>query len=263
MFSNILHSREARMKLGKLPARINSTQLKLGTYFDHTEIAPHIPVEFGPDDQGSWGVNGNDLYQSCVWAGAARETEIWARETGLTVTIDAEQSLADYALVTGFDPADPKTDVGTDVQVAASYRRRIGLLDADGARHKIGGYVSLIPGEPDQLAAATYIFGAVGVGLRIPDYAMDEFDAGTPWAVRYGVPKMLGCQYVPAIGRAANGNIRVITWGRVHEMMPSFYRRYCDEAVCYFSQEFLRAGVAPPGFDRAKLLADLEAFTRR
>lgn len=251
------------MKLGKTPARMNASVLKLADYFDHTEIAPHIPVEFGPDDTASWGVNGNDLYQTCVWAGAAHETELFARDAGFTVTIDTEQSLADYATVCGFDPENPQTDVGADVQVVASFRRRIGLLDANGVRHRIGGYVSLIQGEPDQLAAATYVFGAIGVGLRFPDYAMEEFDAGTPWAVRYGVPKMLGGQYVPVVGRAGNGNFRVITWGRVHEMMPSFYRRFCDEAVCYLTPEFLRAGQAPLGFNRAKLLADLEAFTRR
>lgn len=250
------------MRLGKTPARMNATVLKLSDYLDHAEIAPHIPVEFGPDG-GDWGVNGNDLYQTCVWAGAARETELWSRDAGFAVTIDTEQSLADYATVTGFDPGNPKTDLGTDVQVAASYRRRVGLLDTNGVRHRIGGYVSLIQGEPDQLAAATYVFGAIGVGLRFPDYAQEEFEAGSPWAVRYGVPKMLGGMYVPVTGRGANGNFRVIAWGRMHEMQPSFYRRYCDEAICYLTPEFLRAGAAPLGFNRARLLADLEAFTRR
>lgn len=252
------------MKLGKRPARVNATVLKLADYFDHAAVLPYIPVDFGEDNvRVVWPMQGNDVYHNAVWSGAAHETTLWCREAGTPVTITTENTLADYALVDDFDPDDPATDRGSDLQVAASYRRRIGIADAEGNRHRIGGYAALTPGDPDQLAAAVFVFGAVGVGLRFPDYAQEDFEQGKPWTVRHGVPGIVGGHYVPVVGRSALGTFHAITWGRVQPMHENFYRRYCDEVLVYFSLEFLRAGVSPPGFDRAHLLADLEAFTRR
>lgn len=252
------------MKLGKLPARINSVHLKLATYLDTASILPRIPAAFGHENLVTdFEMLANNEVSDCVFAGAAHESMLWCREAGHTVTFSNDCVLSDYSKVTGYNPEDPSTDQGTDMQVAASYRRRIGVQDATGRRHKIGAYVALTPGDPDQLAAASYIFGAVGVGLRFPGYAMDEFEAGQPWAVRHGVPKIEGGHYIPVCGRGANGNFHAVTWGRVQEMTPGFYRRYCDEALVYFSTEFLTAGVSPEGFARDQLLTDLQAFTRR
>lgn len=251
-------------KLGKTPARINSVHLKLATYLDTAAILPKIPAAFGHENLvPEFGMLGNDQVGDCVWAGAAHETMLWCREAGRDTTFSNGSVLSDYSKVTGYNPDDPSTDQGTDMQVAASYRRRIGILDAAGRRHRVGAYVALTTGDPDQLAAAAYIFGSVGVGIRFPDYAMDEFNAGKPWAVRHGVPKIEGGHYIPVCGRGANGNFHVITWGKVQQMTEGFYRRYCDEAIVYFSEEFLTSGHSPEGFDRAQLLTDLQAFTRR
>lgn len=251
------------MRLGKTPARINATMLKLATYLDLGTILPLIPAEFGHQHlEADFPMLGNDQYANSVWAGAAHETMLWQREAGVEVTFSAGSVLSDYATVTGFDETNPVTDQGTDMQVAASYRRRIGLLDATGRRHRVGGYVSLTQGDPDLLAAATYVFGAVGVGLRLPEHALDDFAAGKPWDMRSGVPAVAGGHYVPVIARRG-GLFDVVTHGRPHQMTEMFYRRYCDEVTVYFTPEFLAAGYAPPGFDRDRLLADMEAFTRR
>jgi hypothetical protein len=259
------------MKYGKKPARINSVQLKLCDYFDHKIVLPKIPAEFGHDRLvTAYGMLGNDRVGDCVFAGAAHETMLWNREAGRTIAFSDDSVLSDYSAVTGFDPSqtDPvtgenPTDGGTDVQVAASYRRRIGVVDSAGVRHKIGGYVALTPGDPDQLAAAAYIFGAVGIGIRVPDYAQDEFEAGQPWDTRLGVPNIEGGHYIPIVGRR-NGMFDVVTWGRIQQMTVAFYRRFCDEAIVYLSTEFLSAtGASPEGFNLAQLTADLQAFTRR
>lgn len=258
------------MKYGKLPARINSVQLKLADYFDHTSVLPKIPAEFGHERLvASWGMLANDHVGCCVFAGGGHETILWNDEAARRVNFTDGSILSDYSAVTGYDPAQTQpdgsnaTDQGTDMQVAASYRRRIGLLDATGARHKVGAYVGLTPGNPDQLAAAAYIFGAVGIGLRCPDYMEDEFAAGQPWDVRLGNANIVGGHYVPVVGRLANGNFLVVTWGQIQQMTPMFFRRFCDEGIVYFSPEFTTAGKSPEGFNLAQLVADLQAFTRR
>lgn len=259
------------MKYGKKPARINSVQLKLAAYFDHTVVLPKIPMEFGHEQQvSSWGMLANDRAGCCVFAGGGHEEILWNDEGGRPVTFSDDSVLSDYTAVTGYDPSqtDPvtgenPTDQGTDMQVAASYRRRVGLLDATGVRHRVAAYAALTPGDPGQLATAAYIFGAVGIGLRCPDYMESAFEAGEPWDVRPGVPNIVGGHYVPVVGRLANGNFLVVTWGRIQQMTPMFYRRFCDEGIVYFSPEFMTAGKSPEGFNAAQLQADLQAFTRR
>lgn len=244
------------MRLGKRPARINSVQLRLSSYLDLAAVVQLIPSEFGPDSV-EVGALGIDEVACDVWAGFAAETMLAAREAGAEVEFTAESVLGDYAASTGYTPGDPATDRGSDLQDAASYRRRIGIADATGRRHRVGGYVSLTQGDPDQLAAATYIFGAVGVGIRVPDYAVDG-----EWESRMGVAPIVGGTYTPVVGRR-DGNFLAISGGGVREMSPTFYRRYCDESIVYLSEEFMISSTPPPGFDRAQLLIDLNAFTRR
>jgi hypothetical protein len=242
----------------------------LADYFDHTVVLPNIPAEFGHDRLiTDWEMLGNNQFGDCVWAGAAHETMLWGREGGRDLKFTDDSVLSDYSAVTGFDPSqtDPvtgenPTDQGTDMQAAASYRRRVGVLDVLGNRHKVAAYVALTPGDPDQLAAAAYIFGAVGIGLRVPAYVEDEFTQKKPWDVRHGNATIVGGHYVPVLGRR-NGNFDVITWGAVQQMTPMFYRRYCDEAIVYLSTEFLTAGISPEGFNLQQLQTDLKVFTRR
>ncbi|MEV0357093.1 hypothetical protein AB0H71_13630 [Nocardia sp. NPDC050697] len=250
------------LRLGKLPARINSVHLRLSTYLNVPAVSPLIPAAFVPE-LPDLPMLGADETACGVWAGFAYEVTLASREAGAEVGFSAGSVLSDYTAAVGYDPADPRTDVGSDLQVAASYRRRIGVLDNTGRRHRVGAYATLTIGDPDQLAAAAFIFGSVGVGLRLPGHALDDLAAGRAWESRQGLPAVVGCHYVPVVGRAENGNFLALAWGRVQEMSPMFYRRYCDEVLVYFSEEFMTAPASPPGFDRAQLLIDLQAFTRR
>jgi hypothetical protein len=147
--------------------------------------------------------------------------------------------------VTGFNPNDPNTDQGTDMQVAASYRRKTGALDAHGNRHKVIAYLALATGNSDQLALAMYLFGAAGIGIKFPNTAMDQFNAGKPWDVTKNA-KIEGGHYIPGVGRDAKGNVVVV-------MTPRFYTKYCDEVVVYVSEEALTtSGKTLEGFNLAR-----------
>jgi hypothetical protein len=202
---------------------------------------------------------GNDQYGDCVWAGAGHETQIWSAEGGKPATFGVGGLLDAYSAVTGFNRNDPSTDQGTDMQAAASYRRKTGILDVHGKRHKVGAYVALQPGNLNQLYAAMYLFGAVGIGIEFPAFAMDQFNARKPWDVQKSNAKIDGGHYIP--GTARHGMIDVITWGRVISMTEAFYKRYCDEAIAYLSPEILTGGVSLEGFNLAALQADLTAVT--
>jgi len=200
----------------------------------------------------------NDRHGDCVWAGAAHETMLLEREAGNVVIFTDADVLGDYAAATGFDPQKPQTDQGTDMQAAADYRRKTGILDAGGRRHTVAAYLALEPGNLEHLYQATYLFGAVGIGLELPASAFDQTDQGKPWDV---VPQSAnaGGHYVPLVGRAADG-LHVVTWGALQVMTESFLKTYCDEAIAYVSQECLVAQKSPEGFDYAALLRDLAAL---
>ena len=130
---------------------------------------------------------GNDTYSgNCVFAGAAHETMLWLAQVGTPRQFSTANALSDYAAVTGFNPAKPETDQGTDMQQAAAYRQKTGIIDAGGIRHKVDAYVALAPGDPDLLALAAWLTGAVGMGVRMPKSAEGQFDRGEPWDISYG-----------------------------------------------------------------------------
>lgn len=239
-------------KLGKLRARKGAFQMKLGTYVDRNLVP--VPLRIGHEKIGlPWGMFKNDEFSCCVFAGAAHEHMIWTHEGGKTVEFNDAGVLADYAAVTGFDPKNPDSDTGTDMEQAAQYRRKIGIIDAAGARHKIDAYLAPRIGDADDLALLCYLTGAVGVGLRLPNSAMDQFDAEKPWDVAQKTGGYAGGHYVTCLGRNTKGNFLVLTWGRIQAMTPRFYERFSDEAVGYFSTEILRGKVSPEGFDEPTL----------
>lgn len=254
------------LKLGKLPARPNSVKLKFGSFFDVRKLSKP-PPSFGHYGQGAglpWGVFSNDKYGDCVFAGAAHETMVWTHRSGSgkPAMFDDAGVLGDYSAVTGFTASDPNSDQGTDMQAAASYRLKSGIVDAAGKRHKIDAYVELPPGDPETLALAGFITGACGVGVRFPSTAWSQFDSAVPWVVN-GRPYIDGGHYVPFVGRNSNGFNLCVTWGRLHAFDDDWLEKYCDEAVAYVSFEFLdHRGLTPEGFDRQGLLDAVKAVSK-
>jgi hypothetical protein len=200
----------------------------------------------------------NDRYGDCVWAGAAHETMLLAREAGNCVSFTDACVLGDYSAATGFDAGKPETDQGTDMQQAADYRRKTGIADADGTRHLIAAYLALEPGNLKNLYQASYLFGIAGIGLRLPASAIAQHERGEAWDVVANSP-VEGGHYVSLVGRRADGLV-VVTWGAIQAMTEAFLREYCDEAIAYVSRECLIDQKSPEGFSYADLMSDLGAL---
>lgn len=243
-------------KLGKLPARPGAVRFALAQY------APSLPT---PPSKATahqalvsdYGMLANDNFGCCVFSGSAHETMLWNREAGTAVPFTDRAVLSDYSAVTGFNGS-PESDQGTDMTVAASYRRRTGVIDANGQRHQVAAYLAIAPGQKLALKQAVWLFSAVGIGVRFPASAMDQFNAGRSWSVVASSP-IEGGHYVPAVGYDSR-YVYVVTWGRLQKMTWGFYARYCDEALAYLSPEMLTGGLSPEGFAVAALQADLGAL---
>jgi len=247
-------------KLGKKAARPGAVRFKLASYANAAALPP-LPAVFGHDaliGVRDWGMLANDRYGDCVWAGAAHETMLLAREAGRLVSFSDADVLGDYAALTGFDPTKPVTDQGTDLQEAAAYRRSTGITDAQGLRHKIAAYLALEPGNLQHLYLATFLFGAAGIGLQLPSSAVAQSERGQAWSVVASSP-VAGGHYVPLVGRRQDG-LHVVSWGADQHMTEAFLKAYCDEAIAYVSEECLLDQKSPEGFAYADLISDLAAL---
>lgn len=246
----------ASLKLGKKPHEYDKRDLRLEDYM--TGALPQAPGSFGEEElvPKDWGMLGNDEYGDCVFAGAAHETMLYNAMSRRDVQFDREVVLSDYAAVTGFDPNTGEGDNGTVVRDALNYRRKTGIEDANGSRHKIGAYVALEPGNLAHLKSAIYLFGAVGIGIEFPQSAMDQFNAGKPWSKVRG-SRVEGGHYIPLVAERHHRFV-CVTWGKLQPMTQSFYQEYCDEAYALLSNEILnQEGKSILGFDLEQLRNDL------
>lgn len=198
----------------------------------------------------SWGMLGNDRLGDCAAAGPCHEHMLWTSLQGKAAPFGDEQAIALYSAVTGYNPADPSTDRGTNVRDMLSYRKSVGITDAIGGNHKIGGYCALEPGNWTQLLEALKIFDVVGIGIEFPQSAMDQFNQSKPWTVVHGA-EVEGGHYVPVCARPGTDYVLVVTWGQTQLMGRGFYQKYNDESYGMFSTETLINGKSPEGFSLA------------
>lgn len=247
-------------KLGKKPAAPQPTDLLFLTYRG-TEPMTLAPIGYGHGKLVSnpWGMLANDTVGDCAIAGPMHETMLWCASAQEQIQFTDQNAIGVYSAVTGYTPDDPSTDQGSDVHDVLNYRRDTGLPDSTTRIHKIGAFVSLTPGDWNMLLEALYAFEAVGVGLELPDYAMEQFQQGSPWMLQHG-GTVEGGHYVPVIGRPNVSVLTVVTWGATQLMTRAFYEKYNDESWGILSEEMLTGGKSLEGFDIAKLQADIAAL---
>jgi hypothetical protein len=260
------------LALGKQPAAPRPTDFAWSALAGDVKL-PTVPSRFGhanmftdwwmlgngPDDTVEPGFQGAG---DCVWAGAAHEHRLINKLVRhLDLQFTGRNVIDDYSAATGYVLDDPSTDQGSDVHAALDYRRKTGIGDRSGARHKIGAYVALDPKNWDHLREAVYIFGAVGIGFRFPNSAWKQFDAGVPWDVVADDGGVEGGHYVPVMGAPTADKVGVVTWGKRQEMTRAFYERYNDESWVYITPEELNgSGEGLHGFDIQKLNRFLSAL---
>lgn len=255
-----------QFKSGKLAYVNDPRNLKFKDYLD-TSVLPALPK--GPignltvvnqiSASPGWGMLMNDSLGDCAIAGPEHETMLLTDEGVALAKFKDANAQADYSAVSGYNPKDPSSDVGCQISDVLSYRQKKGLIDAAGVRHQIGAYVQLDQTVQNEILMGIYLFGCVGIGIEFPDSAMTQFNNGQVWDVVKGAT-IEGGHYVPVV--YFDGTyFYCITWGAVQKMTIAFFKKYCDEAWIALSQDFMKNGVSPLGFNLAALQADVTAIT--
>lgn len=266
-----LHTIERRLGRCPSPEQAVKRRIQLADVADISWILKQMPQgDFGHEmviPAKGWGMNLNDKIGDCAVAGPYHEHKLWNAVTGTPFSYTDTQVRNTYKVVGDYDPkqtdeqGNNPTDNGCDMARVASYRRKTGLLDTKGKRHKIDAYVALEPGNWEQFRVCMWLFGAAGLGMIFYNANWDQYLAGKPWDYD---PKsgQDGGHYVPGVGDRQQ-NISTVTWGSLQGMTRRCYDKQVDEALGYVSKEYiLKGGKTPEGFDFNALMTAVANVTR-
>jgi hypothetical protein len=242
-------------ELGKLPVRTDVRTLSLGRYVDGARL-PSPPDSF--DETGGvrdWPMYANDRIGDCTTAAAAHMIEAWtAAGRGRAVEISERSVLDAFDHVKLVDPATGE-EGAIELDVLRYWRAR-GI-----GGHRIGAYARVSVHNRLLVKTAAWLFGGLYIGVQLPLTAQGQ--VVWDWTGSLAGPARPGSwggHAVDVVSYDASG-LTVVTWGSLKQVTWSFWDRYCDEAYCILSDDFLEEGNAPNGFDLAALRADLALVT--
>jgi hypothetical protein len=245
----------AQVKLGKLEPRLDLRTLALARYVDR-EVLPAPPAELDFSRPVlEWPMYGNDRIGDCTTAAAAHMIEAWtAASGGRSVEVPERAVLDAFDAVKVVDPATGE-EGAVELDVLRFWR-------ASGiGSHRIGAFARVGLGDLDLVRTAAFLFGGLYIGLQLP-LRVQEQDTWD-WTGRLDGPDTPGSWGGHAVNIVGydDGGLTAVTWGRLQRLTWAFWGRYCDEAFCIISVDFLAGGRTPAGFDLDALEQDLRLVT--
>lgn len=181
----------------------------------------------------SWGMLANNVLGDCT---CACDGHIAIQQTcygiGKADQVTDSEVVVAYSAVGGYIPGDPDTDRGATIQAALEYLRRTGI-----AGFRISAYGHLDPRDHVAVKRAIEDFGALSIGMNLPQVADEQFANGLPFDVTDNDGQSLGGHCMMAAGYDAQF-VYVVTWGDVRRMTWAFWDRYVDEAWAVISEDW-------------------------
>ena len=240
-------------KLGKLPPRHDPRTFRLAKYLKAEIPAAPDACDWLALRKDPWPMFGNDLVGDCTCASAGHSIIDWMEAAGKPAEPTTEQILAAYSAITGYDPANPDSDQGAVELDVLKYWRKTGI-----AGHPIKAFVAVDLKNLDEVRQAIWLFGAVKLGIVLPNSGMDQ----DVWQV---IPDdtggIAGGHSICAAGYDA-AFVKAVTWGAVKCMTWDFFAANVDECHAIISNDWFNEQnqQSGSGFDCAALQADLDAL---
>lgn len=211
------------VRFGKKPAKRDSRNLKLSSVL---RAMPKLPAEYDFDVQHH-GVPtpmfGNDTHGDCVIAGRAHQTlRFEDEEQKKILPITDNDVLKEWHLENG------GTEDGLVVLDSLKLWRKKGWKAA-GKSYRIKAFAEINRTNHNEVKRTVYADIGTGLGLSLPDSALDEFYAGKPWTETTEPQNQENGHYVYVPGYTKTGPV-CVTWGRKQQMSWKFFDTYCDEA---------------------------------
>jgi len=204
---------------------------------------------------------GNDQWGCCVEASVCHFLQQVGLYTNQSVTPTEAECLKIYSDVTGFNPADPNTDMGSVVA------GRGGMLDhwsrngvvVGGNLNKCGPVARVNFSNQLELQNAINVFGFVMIGANM---TQDDVDSNFLWDAKTG-PIVGGHEFLFTGFEKTDHTTRydVLTWNGLWRASDTWVHASVDEAYVVFDDAFINAGgKSPSGINKVALLADLAKF---
>jgi hypothetical protein len=201
---------------------------------------------------------GNDAIGDCAEAACGHLIQLASAVTGRLTSVQLADIESAYSAITGWDPARPATDKGSQMLDVLRYWRTTGIAGV-----QIDAFVALKPGNDTHFEAALNLFGGVYLGLDLPTAAQTQtvWDIAPPGARADSWRPGSWGGHAVAVVAYDRLTVRLVSWGALRVATRAFIRTYASEAYATIGGLWAAAGeLAPSGFNRELLDADLESL---
>lgn len=186
----------------------------------------------------SWGMDKNDALGDCTVADVDHEVKSDQVTAGNTEVASSEaECVTIYQTVGGYNPADPSTDQGAEMQVVRQDWRKSGFT-LGGQTNQILLFAEVDFGQRNLVEWCLDNFGSIGLGINFPDSAMTQFNNGQPWDVVPNAPTPTEGHAIALVGYDET-YWYVVTWGKVQKMTPQFFTAYVEECWVSLTADFV------------------------
>jgi len=217
------------LKLGKLPARIDSRTIKLSSIM-RRELLPPLPDTYHIDEAlGGLEDNfmyANNRYGCCVISARAHQTLRFEKfEQGIQLPITDDEVIAEYFHESG------GADNGLYMLNSLKSWRKKGWRIGDKV-YKIYAFAAIDWKNHDDVKHCIHLLGGVNLGMRVYQHDFDDFVANRPWDLN-GNPsgEYIGGHAIYACAYGYDeADIEIMTWGKRQAMSWGFWDRRVDEA---------------------------------
>jgi hypothetical protein len=248
-----------RFKYGRLPVKHSARSMRaeflMAATLDPLGAPPPASNNYLAAVNVAWQMFGNDTLLDCTAADTAHTLMIRSANVGTIIVPTTEQVIGLYSATSGYVDGDPTTDNGAAELTVCNYLVSNGFVG-----HKADAVGTLDPQNQDHLRWCQQLFGSCRLGLNLPGYAEDQFEAGQTWDVSTTGDQSEAGHDVPLVD-FRNGLFYVVSWGKLQAISPAAMYAWCEEAHCELYFDWIAAqGTAPSGFDLADLAGKMKAI---
>ncbi len=219
-------------------------------------LAPQLPppppaLDFTSSGKAYAGPMGNDVAGNCTLAGVGHLQQGWSAANGGDLVVTAEEAIAAYRSLEGYDPRTGQPDNGLVETDVLDYWQATGLYG-----NRLEAYTVVNPTSVEHVKQAIWVYGGIYLGMMFPSSAMAQTDAGVPWTPDW-FSRIEGGHCVVS-QKYDEEYIYLDTWGILQPATWDFFARYFDAAYAVYNKLWLDGqGKSPGGLDAAGLSADL------
>jgi hypothetical protein len=252
-----------RYRLGRLPEKPHAKTMMLAKYLTGELPAPAEKVfrEYKVPAEAKL-MFGNDTIGDCTCAAMANLIILTTCHTGKVVIPTAEDVIAVYSAVGGYDPSRTDADGNNPTDNGAAMTDVLAYMQTTGmAGHKILAWAKIDQSNLEHRRIGCDLFGCTYVGVNLPTQAQQQFSEGEPRAAVYNDTIEGG----HAILRPGYGSLGddYVTWAKWDQKASADWSlAYVEEEYVVITEDWIDQATqkTPGGLDLAALKADLGAL---